>query len=252
MNPLTQPKLAWVTGASSGIGAALVTQLADAGWRVIASARSIDALERLAATHPRITALPLDVTDVNAVRAAVEHIETQHGAIEAAFLNAGDYKPMALANFDVKLFQHLMQVNFMGVVHCLDALREPMCARKSGQILITASVAGYRGLPLAAPYGATKAALINMAEALQPEFQACGVRLRVVNPGFVRTPLTDLNDFTMPGLIEPQDAARAMLRGLTQRGFEIAFPKGFVFVMKRLRNLPYALFFPLIRKVTKK
>ena len=250
--PKTTHPLAWVTGASSGIGAALVTQLAEAGWRVIASARTQEALDLLAASNTLITPLPLDVTDLAAVRAAVSHIESEHGAIDAAFLNAGDYKPMALADFDVALFEHLMQVNFMGVVHGLDALREPMCQRGSGQILITASVAGYRGLPLAAAYGATKAALINMAEALQPEFMACGVRLRVINPGFVRTPLTDLNDFTMPGMIEPHDAASAMLRGLNRKGFEIGFPAAFVFVMKRLRSLPYALFFPLIRWITKK
>ncbi len=254
MNQHEQSKrsLAWVTGASSGIGAALVTQLADAGWHVLASARTLEALDRLAATHPSITPLPLDVTDLEAVRAAVKHINTQHGDIDVAFLNAGDYKPMALADFDVTLFEHLMRVNFMGVVHGLDALREPMCQRGSGQILITASVAGYRGLPLAAAYGATKAALINMTEALQPEFQACGVRLRVVNPGFVRTPLTDLNDFTMPGMIEPYEAAQSILRDLHKTNFEISFPAGFVFVMKRLRNLPYALFFPLIRWITKK
>ncbi len=252
MNQSEQRPIAWVTGASSGIGASLVTQLAEAGWQVIASARSQEALHRLAEANAAIIPLPLDVTDLAAVRVAVQQIETQHGAIDVAFLNAGDYKPMALDDFDVALFERLMQVNFMGVVHGLDALRQPMCQRGSGQILITASVAGYRGLPLAAAYGATKAALINMAEALQPEFMARGVRLRVVNPGFVRTPLTDLNDFTMPGMIEPQDAARAMLRGLNQSGFEISFPAGFVFVMKRLRNLPYALFFPLIRWITKK
>lgn len=184
------------------------------------------------------------------MRESVAAIERQHGPIELAVLNAGDYRPMPLDAFDVQLFERLMHVNYMGVVHGLDALRGPMCQRKRGQILITASVAGYRGLPLAAPYSASKAALINMAEALHPEFLAQGVRLRVINPGFVKSPLTALNDFPMPGLLEPEQAARAILRGIDRKGFEISFPTGFVLVMKLLRILPYALFFPLIRRVT--
>ncbi|MEW6445712.1 MAG: SDR family NAD(P)-dependent oxidoreductase [Pseudomonadota bacterium] len=249
-HPRGRPHLAWVTGASSGIGAALALQLAEVGWRVVASARKAEALQQLSARHPRIHAQPLDVTDLASVREAVAAIERQHGPIDLAVLNAGDYRPMPLDEFDVQLFERLMRVNYMGVVHGLDALRGPMCQRGRGQILITASVAGYRGLPLAAPYGASKAALINMAESLHPEFLARGVRLRVINPGFVKSPLTALNHFTMPGLLEPEEAARAILRGIERKGFEISFPAGFVFVMKRLRNLPYALFFPLIRRVT--
>lgn len=244
------PRLAWVTGASSGLGAALVRQLAEAGWRVVASARRAEALHQLAACHPRIHAQPLDVTDRALVHETVAAIEQQHGPIELAVLNAGDYRPMPLDAFDVQLFEHLMRVNYMGVVHGLDALRGPMCQRGRGQILITASLAGYRGLPLAAPYGASKAALINMAEALHPEFLARGVRLRVINPGFVKSRLTALNDFSMPGLLEPEEAARAIQRGIGRKGFEISFPKGFAFVMKVLRHLPYALYFPLIRRVT--
>jgi len=133
MNQFAQRPIAWVTGASSGIGAALVTQLAAAGWQVIASARSQDALHRLAEANAAITPLPLDVTDLAAVRAAVQQIETQHGAIDTAFLNAGDYKPMALDDFDVALFEHLMQVNFMGVVHGLDALRHPCASAVVGK-----------------------------------------------------------------------------------------------------------------------
>ena len=239
--------VAWITGASSGIGAAVAIKLAQQGWQVAISARNQQALQAIAQSQLNLHVFPLDVTDLQATHATVRAIEAQLGAIDLALLNAGDYTPMPLAKFDVDLFQRLMQVNFMGVVHGLDALRLPMCQRGRGQILLTASVAGYRGLPLAAPYGATKAALINLAESLHLEFAASGVRLRVVNPGFVKSPLTAKNDFAMPALLEPEQAADYIVRALNQKGFEIAFPPSFVFAMKRLRNLPYSVYFALMR-----
>ncbi|MEW5837291.1 MAG: SDR family NAD(P)-dependent oxidoreductase [Pseudomonadota bacterium] len=250
MSLSTSASLAWITGASSGIGAALCRRLAQQGWRVVASARNQQALQQLAEESPNIHPLPLDVTRTEDVHAAVQRIENEIGCIDLAVLNAGDYTPMALEDFDAALFERLMQVNYLGVVHGIDALRASMCARGRGQILVTASVAGYRGLPLAAPYGATKAALINMAEALHPEFARYGVRLRVINPGFVKSPLTAKNSFAMPFIIEADEAAASIIRALDHTGFEISFPRGFVFIMKRLRNLPYALYFPLIRRIT--
>ncbi|HES76497.1 MAG TPA: SDR family NAD(P)-dependent oxidoreductase [bacterium] len=243
-------RLAWVVGASSGIGAALVRLLAAKGWRVIASSRSVQALEKLAQAQENIIPYALDVTDLSAFHHAVTHLQSEYGYIDLAVLNAGDYRPMSLAEFDVQLFEHLMQVNYMGVVHGLDALRLTMCQRGQGQIMITASVAGYRGLPRAAPYGATKAALINLAESLQPEFMRCGVRLRVINPGFVRTPLTAKNDFLMPALLEPEQAAQAIVAAIDRSGFEISFPAGFVLLMKLLRALPYRWYFALTRKMS--
>lgn len=239
--------IAWITGASSGIGQALAMQLAAQGWQVAISARNTAALHDLQQKNAQLHAYPLDVTDLSAIRQTVQAIEQQLGAIELAVLNAGDYTPMSLAEFDSALFAKLMQVNYLGVVHGLDALRDPMLSRRHGQILITASVAGYRGLPRAAPYGATKAALINLAESLHNEFAAHGVRLRVINPGFVQSKLTAKNDFAMPALLTAEQAAGYIVRALDKSGFEISFPPAFVFAMKRLRNLPYALYFPLLR-----
>ena len=254
MEPQLQtPGLVWVTGASSGIGEALSLGLARAGWTVAASARRADRLAALA-TQPegagRIHPVPVDVTDEAAVRAAVADIEERLGPIEAAVFNAGDYAPMPARDFDVALCRHLMEVNYLGVVHGIGALLPRQLGRGRGQILVNASVAGYRGLPRAAPYGASKAALINLAESLRAELDGSGVRIRVVNPGFVRTSLTDKNDFAMPALLDPKDAADAILRAFDSDGFEITFPKRFTYFMKLLRCLPYRWYFPLLRTRT--
>ncbi|MFP4154234.1 MAG: SDR family NAD(P)-dependent oxidoreductase [Halothiobacillaceae bacterium] len=243
-------QVTWVVGASSGIGAALVDRLVERGHRVVISARRAERLEARAADSPgQVLPLPVDVTDLASMRAAVAHIEREWGPVGVAVLNAGDYRPMELADFDPEAFARLMMVNFQGVVHGLDALRVPMLTRGRGQILVMGSVAGYRGLPYAAPYGASKAALINMTESLAPEFARGGVRLRIVNPGFVRTALTAQNDFEMPGLIEPAEAAAAIVRALDRPGFEIRTPRLFTWFMRRITRLPYALWFPLARRM---
>ena len=245
--------VAWVTGASSGIGAALSLGLARAGWTVAASARRADRLAALA-TDPdgaeRIHPFPDDVTDEPAVRAAVAAIEERLGPIASAVLNAGDYTPMAARDFDTALCRQLVQVNYLGVVHGIGAVLPRQLERGGGQILINASVAGYRGLPRAAPYGASKAALINLAESLRAELQGSGVRIRLINPGFVRTPLTDKNDFAMPALLDPRSAAERILRAFDGDGFEITFPRRFTLFMKLLRCLPYRWYFALVRART--
>ena len=248
-------KIAWVTGASSGIGEALSLGLARAGWTVAASARRGEHLAALAARSEaagRIHPLPVDVTDELAVRSAVATIEGRLGPIDAAVFNAGDYTPMPARGFDTALCRHLMEVNYLGVVHGIGAVLPRQLERRAGRILINASVAGYRGLPGAAPYGASKAALINLAESLRAELHGSGVTIRVINPGFVRTPLTAKNDFAMPALLDPQSAADEILRAFDGDGFEITFPKRFTYVMKLLRCLPYRWYFPLLRARTRR
>lgn len=241
---------AWIVGASSGIGAALARHLVLSGWRVVASARNGEALDTLAVElGERLWPLPLDVTDAAALEAAAATIEQRWGPLSHCFLNAATYEPMPLAEFSVARFREAMEVNVMGVVHGLAAVLPAMRARRSGQVLITASVAGYRGLPRAAPYNASKAALISLAESLRPELEAEGVWLRIINPGFVETPLTAKNAFAMPAIITPDEAARAIARRLEDTGFEIVFPRGFVWAMKLLRQLPYRLFFALTRRM---
>lgn len=251
--PAAEPAgLAWVTGGGSGIGRALALALSRAGWRVAVSGRDPAKLQSTCDADPagRLLPVPLDVTDEAAVQDAVARLEDRHGAIGLAVLNAGDYQPMALDQFDSALFQRLMAVNYLGVVHGLAALLPRMRARRCGQILINASLSGYRGLPLAAPYGATKAALINLAESLRNECQAAGIRLRLLNPGFVRSPLTDRNAFPMPFLVEPEALAEHVVRALPGRRFEIAYPRRMHWLMAALRLLPARLYFALIARVT--
>jgi len=243
-------RVVWVTGASSGIGEALSLGLARSGWTVAASARRADRLAAIAGRPEaagRIHPFAVDVTDEASVRAVAVAIEERLGPIEAAVLNAGDYTPMPARELDTALCRRLMEVNYLGVVNGIAAVLGRQLGRRSGRILINASVAGYRGLPRAAPYGASKAAIINLAESLRAELQGSGVTIRVINPGFVRTPLTAKNDFAMPALIDAQSAAERILRDFDGDGFEITFPKRFTYLMKLLRCLPYRWYFRLLR-----
>lgn len=244
---MTRP-LVWITGASSGIGFALAEEFTRRGWRVAASARGAGGLGRLPADTILV---PLDVTDEASVASAVTAIEAAHGPIDLAVLNAGTHRPTPVADFRPADFRELFTVNVFGTVNGLAALLPLMRARGRGRIAVVASVAGYSGLPGASAYGATKAALINMTEALRVELAGSGVDIRLVSPGFVRTPLTDRNDFPMPFRIEADEAARRMFHALTKGGgFETSFPRRFTFMLKLLRLLPYRLYFPLVRLIT--
>lgn len=246
-------RIAWITGAGKGIGRALSMELARNGWIVAASARTeadLKSLENEAdGVGWQIVPFPLDVTDHNATLATVRRIERAIGAVDLAVLNAGTHLPMRAGDFSVDPFRKLLEVNMLGAAHCLDAVLPGMRRRGSGQIAVVASLAGYRGLPTASAYGASKAALINMCEALKPELERDGIDLRLINPGFVRTPLTDRNDFPMPFLISAADAATCIRHGLEGRKFEIAFPGRFAFLMWLLRLLPDRLFFALSRRM---
>ncbi len=243
--------LAWITGGGTGIGRALALALAADGWQVVVSGRRPEPLTETAAHAPdAIHAWPLDVTDLAAVRRAVSDIEAKHGAIALAVLNAGMYQAVKLDSFKAELMAEHMKVNYQGVVNGMDALLPAMRKRKAGHMVLVASVAGYRGLPLASGYGPTKAALINLAESLKYMFEKEGLTLSVCNPGFVETPLTEGNRFPMPFLMKVDDAAAALRRGIYKKKFEIAFPTRFVLILKLLRALPYWAYFPLIKKMT--
>jgi short-subunit dehydrogenase len=239
---------AWITGASSGLGRALARRMAADGWRIAASARGAEALADLAASAVDL-AYPLDVTDPAAVTDALISIEQDLGPIGQAVLNAGTHKPVRAATFAAADFRELTELNLMGTIHCMEALLPGMIARRGGGIAVVASVAGYRGLPTSAAYGMTKAGLINMAEALKPELDRYGVHLQLVNPGFVRTPLTDKNPFPMPFLMEVEDAAEAFYRGLRSERFEIVFPRRLAYLLKLLRCLPASLAFAVTRRL---
>ncbi|MBI3505372.1 MAG: SDR family NAD(P)-dependent oxidoreductase [Proteobacteria bacterium] len=242
--------IVWITGASSGIGRALALRLARDGRRVVASARNGAALEALAAeAGPDLSTLQLDTTDEHACEAAVAWIEGEIGPLGLAVLNAGTHVPTPAARFAVAPFRRLVETNLMGTVNALAPVLAGMRARRKGHIAVVASVAGYGGLPTAAAYGATKAALINMCEALKPECDALGVKLQLVDPGFVRTPLTDRNPFPMPFLMELDDAIEAMVAGLGSDRFEIVFPRRFALLLKFLNTLPYPLYFRVVRRM---
>lgn len=243
---------AWVTGAGSGIGRALALRLAHEGWQVAVSARTAQDLATLAAEAPdHIHAFPLDVKDVEAVLETVASIEDDLGRLDLAVLNAGTYARDSAAQFDAAAFRAIVEVNLMGNVHCLAALMPRMLARGSGHIAVVSSVAGYVGLPGAAAYGASKAALINMCEALYPELAARNVRLSLINPGFVDTPLTQKNDFPMPFLISADAAVDHIMAGLISRHFENAFPWKMALSMKLLAALPARLRLAVTRRMVR-
>ena len=174
------------------------------------------------------------------------------GPITLAMLNAGTHHPVEAEDFSAKDLAKLINVNLLGTGNCLDPVLKTMIPTGSGHIAIVASVAGYRGLPTSAYYGASKAAQINLAEALKFDLDRHGIKLQLINPGFVRTPLTDKNDFPMPFLMEVDAAAERIVSGLASNAFEITFPRRFSYLLKVLRCLPYALYFPIVRRMTGK
>jgi NADP-dependent 3-hydroxy acid dehydrogenase YdfG len=251
---MTGPKgkgIAWITGAGKGIGRELAIRLAETGWTVAASARTEEDLVSLAAEGPggRIRPCPLDITDLPATEKTLDGIEAELGLPDLVVLNAGTHIPVTAEDFSVDAIRTLVETNLMGTVNGLASVMPRFIQRKSGHIAVVASVAGYRGLPTSAGYGATKAGLINMCEALKPELDRHNIRLTVISPGFVKTPLTDRNDFPMPCLISVDKAVDYILRGLESGAFEIAFPRGFALLMKLLRVLPNRLLFAVTRRM---
>ena len=246
----------WITGASSGIGEEVARQYVAAGHTVCISARNAAGLEGLVAewssAQGSAHAFPLDVTDAEAARRVYAEICASVGVPDLVILNAGTHKENPVAEFSSASYQRIMDINYMGVINCLEPVIPGCLERRAGHIAVVSSVAGYRGLPKASAYGASKAALINMCEALQPELAEYGIKLRVINPGFVRTPLTDLNEFDMPFLMEVDDAARAMIERLEGNHFEITFPRRFTWLLKILRMLPYGIYLGMTRKLVNK
>jgi NAD(P)-dependent dehydrogenase (short-subunit alcohol dehydrogenase family) len=247
-------RVCWLVGASSGIGRATAARLHAAGARVIVSARNAAALDAFAREHASAEALALDTTDLDAVRAAAQGIVARHGRIDLAFYCAGHYKPQRATAFDLDEMLKHQRINVTGAYHLLDAvlpsLLRQAAAGQPAHVSLVASVAGYRGLPKALAYGPTKAALINLAEVLYLDLQPQGVGVSIVNPGFVETPLTAGNEFQMPALITPEQAAQHIVDGWRDGTFEIHFPKRFTLWLKAMRCLSDGLYFAAIRRST--
>jgi NADP-dependent 3-hydroxy acid dehydrogenase YdfG len=240
----------WITGASSGIGAALAQALARQGRQVVISARRVEALLAVAVDFPGIVPVPLDVTDRSAVQQAVRTIERDIAPIGLAVLNAGTYWQTPAKLFDAASVMSLLEVNVGGTVACLEALLPGFLARRQGHLAVVASVAGYRGLPNAAGYSASKAALIAMTESIRLDLPGPAFKIQVINPGFVATPLTAKNDFPMPDIISTERAAALIMAGLASSRFSIDFPWRFALAMRLLRIMPDRIYFPLMRKIT--
>jgi NAD(P)-dependent dehydrogenase (short-subunit alcohol dehydrogenase family) len=243
-------KVVWLVGASTGIGRAAAELLHARGARVVVSARGTAAIGSFAQQHGGSLAIALDATDRDAMQQAAQRICADLGRIDLAVYCAGHYKPMRATAFDLgEALQH-QRVNYVGALHLLDAVLPRLLAQRSGHLSLVASVAGYRGLPNSLAYGPTKAALINLAQALYLDLQPLGLGVSVVNPGFVATPLTAKNAFSMPALIGPAEAAREIVAGWEAGRFEIHFPKRFTLWMKALSHVGDAVYFKAVRRAT--
>jgi NAD(P)-dependent dehydrogenase (short-subunit alcohol dehydrogenase family) len=238
----------WLIGASSGIGEATARLLMQRGAHVALTSRNELALARLADGKAHVVAA--DVTDRASLQAAFDAVCATLGGIDLALINAGTHQPVRAWALDAEAAEKLVQVNLVGAINASALLAPYFVESGSGRIAITASVAGYGGLPSGLVYGATKAALINFAETLYLDLAPKGVAVHLINPGFVKTPLTDKNDFKMPALIEADEAAREILAGIARGEFEIHFPKRFTRVLKWLNLLPYRAYFPLVHRIT--
>ena len=252
-------QVAWITGASSGIGEALSRLMARRGWRVYISARRADRLEAMARESRdagdagELVPMPLDATDGAATGAAVAAMLDHSGRLDQVVLNAGVFWPQRARAFKAEDVHRMFAVNVGGMAEGLEAVLPPMIAAGRGKICLLGSVAGYRGLPTSPAYCATKAAVLALGESLKPELDATGVVLQVASPGFVRSEATEINEFPMPFLMEAEDAAEAFYRGLVGHDrFEITFPKVFAVILKTMMSLPYWLFFTLMRPLAPK
>ena len=241
-------RVVWIVGASSGIGRATASQLHGLGAMVVVSARNQDALDAFVAEHSGSRALALDAGNRTSVARAFKQVQVQFGRIDLALYCAGHYQPMRASEFNLDQMLLHLQINYVGALNLLDVVLPALIAQRSGHVSLVASVAGYRGLPQALAYGPTKAALQHLADVLFLDLRPLGIGVSIINPGFVATPLTAGNDFAMPALITPQQAANHMIRGWAKGHFEIDFPKRFSLWMRFMRLLPNRLYFAAVRR----
>ena len=243
----------WITGASSGIGKALAIKFANEGWQVAASARRESLLKELSNQYTNIQSFPLDVTDSDKCKSVFKDIVDKFENIEICVFGTGIHDPQSEKKFNLEKIKKIMEVNFFGTMNSINSVYDYFGQRKVGQISIISSVAGYRGLPAAGAYCASKSALTSFAESLHFEMKRKNVRVSLISPGFIKTPMTDQNDFPMPMIKSPEFAADQIYNGLIKKsGFEIHFPKVFTFFMKFLRILPSSIYFRFLEKGMKK
>lgn len=250
---MEEKKVIWITGASSGIGKALAIKFAENGWIVAASARRENLLKELQNINQNIYPYPLDVTDIEKCKLTAKSIIDNLNGIDICVFGTGMHDPKSEKQFNLNKIREIMEVNYFGTMNSINSIYDYFSEKKNGQISIISSVAGYRGLPAAGAYCASKAALTSFAESLNFEMKMKNVRVSLISPGFIKTPMTDMNEFPMPMIKSPEFAANEIYKGLTEKkGFEIHFPKAFTFIMKFLQILPNGLYFKLVSKGMKK
>ena len=245
-------KKIWITGASSGIGKALALKFAKENWKVAVSARRKELLDEIA-QNENISSFPLDVTDDDLVKTSFSNILNQFKGIDICVFCSGAYDPKLEKEINKEQIKKIMNINFFGVLNCIKAVEEYFKNKKEGHISIVSSVAAYRGLPNSSGYGPSKAALTNLSESLYFNFKKHNVRISLISPGFIKTPLTNQNTFNMPFIKTPEYAADKIFNGLTKgNAFEIHFPKELTIILKFLRILPYKVYLFLINKFVKR
>ena len=246
-------KVIWITGASSGIGKALAIKFAENNWIVAASARRENLLDELKLINENIHSFPLDVTEIDKCKLTSKKIIERFGNIDICVFGTGMHDPKSEKKFNLEKIREIMEVNYFGTMNSINSVYEYFSEKQNGQISIISSVAGYRGLPAAGAYCASKAALTSFAESLYFDMQMKKVRVSLISPGFIKTPMTDQNDFPMPMIKSPEFAANEIFKGLTiKKRFEIHFPKVFTYFLKFLQILPSSLYFKLVAKGMKK
>jgi short-subunit dehydrogenase len=245
-------KKIWITGASSGIGRAAAEKFAKEGWKVAVSARRKELLDELS-KNQNISSFPLDVTDRSQINNTFKNILNEFNELDICLFSSGTYEPKDEQSIDPDRIKNVINVNFLGVIDCVKTVEDYFKNKKTGHISIVSSIAAYRGLPNSSGYGPSKAALTNFCESIYFDFKKFGVRVSIVSPGFIKTPLTDKNDFPMPFLKTPEYAAEKIFSGLVKtNSFEIHFPKGLTLTLKFLRILPYKLYLFLVDKLVKR
>ncbi len=245
-------KVIWITGASSGIGKALALKFADKGWQVAISARRENLLNEISESNENIKSFPLDVTDKVKCKEVFDQIKNHYGDIDICFFSTGTWNPKTEKDIDLEQIENVFKVNFFGTVNSIKAVEQHFKNKMDGIITIVSSIAGYRGLPNSTGYGPSKSALNNLAESLYFDFGRYNVRVCLVSPGFIKTPMTDKNDFKMPFLKTPEFAADEIYKGLINKKiFEIHFPKELTLTLKLFSFFPSKLYFYLVKKLTK-
>jgi short-subunit dehydrogenase len=245
-------KKIWITGASSGIGKALAEKFALEGWRVAVSARRKEILDEMA-NNQNISSYPLDVTSQEQISDVFSKIINDFGNLDLCVFSSGTYDPKLEQEININQNKFVMETNFFGVLYCVKSVEKYFKDKKNGHISVVSSIAAYRGLPNSSGYGPSKAALTNLTESLYFDFKKHNVRISLVSPGFIKTPLTDKNDFPMPFIKSPEFAAEKIFNGLTKsKAFEIHFPKALTLLLKFLRILPYKIYLFIIDKGVKR